>query len=160
MQQVWEDLAVWEKVLNENPLRAVLEIGTGSGAFTTFLLAQCRARRIRFLSFDKQPHTVDNAVTRELELSLRCRVGDLWSSGMIEIDSVLRSRQCHPLLIFCDNGDKVREVSEFACLLEQDDMIAAHDWGTEIRPEDVDGLPMLEPVASGKMTMWWRVRAL
>ncbi len=158
MQQCWEDLALWERLLNEQPVRALLEIGTGSGAFSTFLLAQCRARRIRFLSFDILPHSVENAVTQALELALRLRVGDVWTSGMIEIDTILRTRCCHPLLVFCDGGDKRREVRMFAGLLEAGDLLAAHDWGTEIGPGDVRGLRMLEPVATGKMTQVWRIK--
>jgi len=39
--------------------------------------------------------------------------------------------------IFCDGGDKVKEFNTYAPLLKSGDRIAAHDWGIEIRVEQI-----------------------
>jgi len=39
--------------------------------------------------------------------------------------------------IFCDGGNKVKEFNTYAPLLKSDDRIAVHDWGVEIRIEQI-----------------------
>ena len=36
--------------------------------------------------------------------------------------------------IFCDGGNKLRELNLYARLLKSGDRIAVHDWGIEIHP--------------------------
>jgi len=40
-------------------------------------------------------------------------------------------------IIFCDNGDKPKEFNTFVPYMKKGDVIAVHDWGTEIFIEDV-----------------------
>tara|TARA_R100001163_G_scaffold41186_1_gene31165 strand:+ start:6939 stop:7667 length:729 start_codon:yes stop_codon:yes gene_type:complete len=44
--------------------------------------------------------------------------------------------------IFCDGGNKLRELNLYARLLKSGDRIAVHDWGVEIHPEQVQ--PILD----------------
>jgi len=43
-------------------------------------------------------------------------------------------------LLFCDNGDKKREINLFGPLLKPGDVLAAHDFGTEWKLKDVAGM--------------------
>ncbi len=52
MQQTWEDLVLWEWFLNRVQVKSVLELGTGSAAFSCFLLTQCVSRGLSFATID------------------------------------------------------------------------------------------------------------
>jgi hypothetical protein len=77
-------------------------------------------------------------------------------------------------LLYCDNGNKVKEVLIYGKYLSRGDMLGVHDWGTEIHtdPERVDSLwrglnnsidfsnlrqllDKFELVAEGKKTRLW-----
>lgn len=168
MQQTWGDLALWERVLNEltghtAPLTGLIELGTGSGAFSLFLLMQCEARGLDFATFDRGPAGEgEGPVGRRLDLQAHCTVGDLWGRGGDEVRAWFAPKRAgegtSPLLLFCDDGSKPREVATFGPLLRPGDALAVHDWGTEIGPHDMacmDG--RLTPLAVGEMTAWWAV---
>jgi hypothetical protein len=40
--------------------------------------------------------------------------------------------------LYCDNGNKIKEVNLYANWLKVGDMLGIHDWGTEIKREDID----------------------
>ena len=42
-----------------------------------------------------------------------------------------------PFVLYCDNGNKPREVDAFASALHVGDFLAVHDLGTEIFAQDI-----------------------
>jgi len=44
--------------------------------------------------------------------------------------------------LYCDNGNKPREMEMYSKYLNKNDMIGCHDWGTEIFNGDVQGLSL------------------
>ena len=49
--------------------------------------------------------------------------------------------------LYCDNGNKPKEVEMYSKYLNVGDMIGCHDWGTEIFAKDVEGiLDRYEPI--------------
>lgn len=166
MHQLWDDLALWECVLEEaGPLRMIVELGTGTGGFSTFLLLQCMARGMGFTTVDQNQMMPENRVAQALELYLHRMVGDLWGSAGAMLEDLLGRPTVHPLLLFCDNGDKPRELRTFSGLLQPGDVLAVHDWGTEVRPEHMRDAQVwlngtrLSVLATGMMTRFWRVEA-
>jgi hypothetical protein len=152
MAQIWADLVVWESVLNDNPdLDAVFEIGTWQGGFSWWLWAQCEARDMFFGTFD--------AVKPERDIP-----------GFMRIDVFAevpflgkRFRAFEPCLVFCDGGNKPRELSTFAAeLRDPRSLLAVHDWGTEIVRENApDGLTMVYKdfcEQMGSVTRFFRLR--
>jgi hypothetical protein len=158
MQQRWGDLEIWEQVLNEvGPLRLIIELGSGTGAFSNFLLLQALARGADFATFDRAP-APETTLAHRLDLQAHCWVGDLWSQAGDQVRQMLTTPEYHPLALFCDNGDKRREVLTFAPLLAAGDVLVVHDWGSEIGPDDMAPLRgRLVEMASGAMTRWWRI---
>lgn len=125
--QYWCDFVLWEAVLNERPqTRGIVELGTWQGGFSLFLAAQARARRIAFSTFDATPP-------------------DRHIPGFVRLDVFAeptvvgaRCRQLEPVILFCDNGNKPRELRTFPQYLEHpESLVIVHDWGTEVMPEDV-----------------------
>jgi hypothetical protein len=123
--QYWEDLALWETVLNENPqLNQIIEFGTWQGGMSYFLWAQAQAREMEFTTLDiNKP---DKEVPEFYQFDIFKRFKAVWGNYLY-----------NDTLIFCDNGDKPKEVALVAPMLTVDSIIAIHDWGTEFVLEDI-----------------------
>lgn len=129
-QQTWNDLPIWEHFLNRFPCRSIVDIGTGVGGMALFLAVQAFTRDMRHTTIDKN-RICDDRVVRLLH--------DLGTSDRLlhafkDVDAISRIivEQPRPLVLFCDNGDKPREVELYAPSLRPGDFLAVHDWGAEI----------------------------
>jgi hypothetical protein len=124
--QIWADFLLWELVLNAHPsLDSIFELGTGQGGFSRYLWAQASSRSMTFKTWDAAvpvdpPFGFNQAdVFRDSE----------WIAGEIV--------QAGPSILFCDNGDKKRELRTYAPYLEPGEVVVVHDWLAEIGPDDV-----------------------
>lgn len=126
MAQQWADLRLWEAILNENKVNAIFEIGTWQGGFSWWLYAQSLARAIYFQTYD--------AIAPEREIPAFYRVDVFAASDML--GELFRSFE--PCVVFCDGGNKPRELQTFSGeLRDPASLLLAHDWGEEIGPHDV-----------------------
>jgi len=126
MAQIAADMILWEAVLNENPVDAIFEIGTWQGGFSWWLYAQSLARDIFFQTFD--------AVQPDRNIPAFLRVDVFAEAKMLG----KRFRAFEPCVVFCDGGNKPRELRTFAQeLRDPRSLLFAHDWGEEIGPDDV-----------------------
>lgn len=118
------DLMVWELVLNNNPeVTGIVELGTYQGGFSWFLDAQARARGIEFRTYDILLPEVEPPGFRQLDIY---RYSD-------QVD--LGGR--YPVALFCDGGNKPRELKRFPPMCAPGSVFLVHDWGTETLPTDV-----------------------
>lgn len=151
MAQLPVDLWLWEAVLNENPaLQGIVEIGTWQGGLSWWLYAQAQARGIGFRTFD----TIQPARTAP-----QWRKVDVFAEPEQVAEEIRAFGE--PVVVFCDGGNKPRELRTFAPMLKDPrSLIAVHDWGTEMQPTEVpDGL--VEAYgdrcdADGSITRWFR----
>ena len=183
MIQWWSDMAFWERVFNthgpsldEQPradnapaFRQVIELGSGRGAMSMYLLLQCTQRGIAYTGFDHVATQIGpTPLGRLLNIDSHIITGDLWSelnSGKLR--ALIADPANHPLLLFCDNGNKPREFQTFAPLLRAGDVVAVHDWKNEFTDADVPEamkarLRVIEEGecnAQGVLTRWWDVIA-
>lgn len=140
--QSWADFYVWEQLLNAHPeLRSVVELGTGEGGFSRYLYLQCQTRGLRFSTFD------------------HIRMDTHKQPGFYKLDIFANPRKVvtqllSPGLLFCDNGDKPREVEVSAPLLHPGDLLVVHDWNVEIHRKHIP--PVLTPIHQE----WWRTTAI
>lgn len=142
--QQWTDLLLWEQFLNSQPgIRRIVELGTGSGGFAMFLALQARQRGISFTTVDKleKPGACTTPIGQEL-LGSRFRRLDIFGEGRAVVEWLIREPEAHPLVLFCDDGDKPREMREFAPICLPGDFVVVHDWGTEATEQDLPGLPL------------------
>lgn len=126
--QTWADFLLWEQILNENShLHGIVELGTWEGGFSEYLYAQTRVRQWPiFLTYDvqvpqrKPPGFVQLDIYRHAETLI----------GQLEAIKV-------PIALFCDGGNKPRELKTFPPHLPRGSIVVVHDWGTETLPSDV-----------------------
>jgi hypothetical protein len=127
MAQIRADQVLWEAVLNSNTdLKAIFEIGTWQGGFSWWLWAQCEARGLFFETYDSI--TPDRLVPNFERRDVFAQAPFLGE----------HFRQWEPCVVFCDGGNKPRELNTFAEeLVSPRSLLFVHDWGEEILLEDV-----------------------
>lgn len=138
-QQEKQDLPIWEEVLSGHPVELLVELGTGNGAFSGWLAGLCDQRDIEFLSFDRNVPFLSGPWFHHVNL--------------LDQSEKIIERFRHPMLLWCDNGDKPREVELYAPFLERGDILAVHDWDTEISQADIPD--RFTHLAGEHMTRWF-----
>ncbi len=130
MGQLWEDLVLWELMLNAHPeLRAIVEIGTWKGGMARYLHAQAEARGMDFVTYDVF------VPAAAIPGFVQC---DVFANPEVVLAYVAERE---PLVLLCDGGNKPRELATFATALHRGSVAVVHDWLTETMPDDVpDGL--------------------
>jgi cephalosporin hydroxylase len=125
--QIWIDFILWENLLNDQPqVKGIVEIGTWKGGFSLFLQAQAAGRDLGFHTFDVEEP--------EADLNPNFTKLDVWARpGSVQMYLAAWS----PVVLFCDGGNKPRELKTFAPMCGEGSVFVVHDWGTEMLPEDV-----------------------
>ena len=165
IQQCWTDLRLWETFFKRyGKLKAIIELGTLDGGMSTFLFLHAIQWGMKFWTFDRDRYDgLDTPLARFLEIN-KCFVQeDVLQENPVNLLALLADEQNHPLVLFCDNGNKGQEFQKYVPLLKSDDYVAVHDWETEIYPEAVKPLDhLVEPVlweeckALRSITRFWR----
>lgn len=120
------DYWLWEAILNaQEEATGIVELGTGPGGFSLYLAAQAEARKLTFRTYDVI------APERRIPGFVRC---DIYAIA----DEIGIHLQRHdPVVLFCDGGNKPRELRTFSRYLSPRSLIVVHDWGTEMLRTDV-----------------------
>ena len=140
--QAHEDLRAWEEIIHDVEPRAVLELGTATGAFSKWL--DERVGWFRTVDVDAPAAVIPGFVQL-----------DVWSNP----DTVheLIAEAPRPFVLYCDDGDKAREVATFAPSLRAGDLLAVHDFGTEIFPKHIPAT--FEERLTHGLTSFYELRA-
>ena len=148
--QYWVEFILWETLLNEKAYSAIVELGTWQGGFSLYLATQAEGRELIFRTYDiKSP---ERHIPGFVQL-------DIFAHAE-EIGEHLRSHE--PVILFCDGGNKPRELKTFSRYLGPESTIVVHDWGTEMLPVDVpDNVQMIHEewcLDLGSLSRVFRVR--
>jgi len=109
-----------------------VEIGTGRGALTLVFGLWGLRLGIPVLTVDINPD-LSKPIHHVFEkLGIKSVWEDEWETK--EIEFFIDGRKVY---MYCDGGDKPRELNHWHDKLMSGSMISVHDWGVEIRPEDV-----------------------
>lgn len=148
MQHRYEDRALIVEVLQTLRPRVAIELGTAAGGFASLLARTLEEWDGIVYTADKiDCPNADVLLGRHPNLSLvRANVLE-WSQW----PAVLRTRVTGPnVLVYCDNGNKPREIEIVAPRLLRGSIIGTHDYGTEVPIDWVE--PYLEGL--GYQTLW------
>lgn len=122
--QYFCDFLLWEIVLNSNPqLLGIVELGTFRGGMSRYLYAQAEARGLAFKTYD--------VIEPEQPAPNFEKIDIYRYSGQL----AQRFREMGPIALFCDGGNKPRELRTFPPDLAEGSIFLVHDWGTEMLPE-------------------------
>ncbi|HEC64669.1 MAG TPA: glycosyltransferase [bacterium] len=122
-------MTLWERILTATDFKRVIEIGTLRGNLSLFFLLFCITRDAEFCTYDIRNEWKGGKVKDLLNFEAYYKNKDVFEC----IDEIKKFIQRKGITImFCDGGDKAKEFQTFAPYLKPQDIIAVHDWMTEI----------------------------
>jgi len=139
MQQTVNAIPAWSKVIREYKVRRTVEIGTGAGAFSVNLLCEMLEAGGDFQTWDIRPLRNTGPVAKMLKLADYFHQGDVFAN-----ESPIKKFIGQPgtSVVFCDGGNKRKELATFQPYLKKGDIIAVHDWGWAVSWEDRRKMPL------------------
>jgi len=140
------------EIIEQFSVELFIELGMLEGGLAAILLPRMDYDRgFSYLGIEKNIASIDNRVVANIVRSHpRARIigGDAFGRGVIK-EVHLAIRAAGRAYVFCDNGDKLRELKSYSELLDSGDLISAHDYGTEVHAPDLvylsDGFEEIEP---------------
>lgn len=142
LQRDWVDIETIEKFLVVEWPTTVIELGTGTGAFSLFLACYCATHGHKFRTYDTGLHTHEFSKPRQTCLDAIGQLGgvvrkaDVFDPGTVE---EIRSHLTSPSFIYCDNGDKPLELATYSKIVPVGSFIGVHDYGHEIHDITIEG---------------------
>lgn len=119
-QQHESIVETWPRFLKSVKPETIVELGTGSGAFTYWLASQAPMAVV--WTFELKPIKVK--VIENVNQSF-CDIFSVEGSTLVAKALKAGGRT----LLICDNGNKPKEVRQFGPLLREGDVLAVHDFG-------------------------------
>lgn len=130
-----QDFFVWDTFFaTHRDIAAGLEVGTLNGGMSIFFALQAKVYGFKFVSIDihqRESDRFSDIFSRLHDLMAGTfRACDFWASGEGLIGELIGNSDGHPILVFCDGGDKSREYRTCIDLLRRGDYIVVHDWAS------------------------------
>ena len=114
----------------------IIEFGTGCGALTLLFGMAMIQRKGNVYTFDlNKPWESWHKAKQGLPVHYTQL--DIFEHEKQIKDLLQEGKQT---LLFCDNGNKPKEVNVFSKYLKKGDLIIAHDWNQEIKHENIKNL--------------------
>lgn len=139
--QTFASLLIWEKIFNENKFNSIIELGTWYGGLSLYLYLQSLRQHATFQTYDNVHWIDDYNVIKELDEIIKF-TDHIIFRNVFELENSIKLmlEKSGQTLIFCDNGNKVKEFLMFSKYMKKGDIIGVHDWNKEIRLTDIDQL--------------------
>lgn len=140
MTQTFAVLHIFEKLFLKYNFKRIVEFGTWRGALSLYFLLYCLGEKAEFVTYDTKKFNsyFDNnkkdILHEVLSFGKHFRQKDIFEHEE-EIKSIIQKEG--RTIIYCDNGDKIREFNMFVPHLKKDDIIGVHDWNKEIQLDDI-----------------------
>ena len=147
MSQNWLAIPFFEYYFEANRFEYIVEFGSQKGCLSTYFANLAAITEAFFFeTYELFPDTdwnrretegVGHWYERLAEISpyINYFHQDVFSDETV--NHVKGNVEEYKTFIFCDGGDKAKEFNTYAPLLKPGDCIAAHDWGIEIRVEQI-----------------------
>jgi len=138
--QYWSDFLLWEQFLQMHPdVKYILELGALRGGFSLFLLLESLQRKLKFTTVDQVPaEAIDTPVGKSAGLYQHMLIGNIFVGLKPLITELIKDPDQHPMILFCDDGNKPLEAKTFVPDLSPGDFLFVHDWGSEFTDHDIE----------------------
>jgi len=153
MQHSYIAMYVLENILINLRPKKIVELGARWGGTTSFFGVWAAANNAQFLSLDLSDHLRDTAkrLLNRLKPNVELRYENDFNPTCIEY--IKHWIGDDKSLIYCDGGDKTREIDVYSKFLTPGSIIACHDYVSAVRPEDVSKIAKrehLKPILNEK----------
>jgi hypothetical protein len=146
------DVANFVTLIAENSIRLVIEIGFLQGGMASMMISRIAYDpTFRYLGVD-----IQNIINPQLKAQIdklpneiaQIVIGDCFGAPFTKKASGWIVTTVGPALVFCDGGNKPKEINHFAHLVRVGDYILAHDYhpdhATENNPQWSDIKPHID----------------
>lgn len=133
LSQTKEAIQLWEDFLNRNDFSRIIEFGTYKWGMSMLFKLFCIQKGAEFYTYDVSKLHLSK-LGKFLGLDKDFKKADIFSIEK-EIGDIIKKPGA--TLLYCDNGNKPKEVEVFAKYLKRGDWLAVHDWETEIELKDI-----------------------
>jgi cephalosporin hydroxylase len=124
---------IHEIVKEFNP-ELIIELGTSWGG-VTLILHECNINA-KLHSYDINcPRKPNRSMFNE---NVYFHIEDILSSSSNSLMNLCKDRR--KKVLYCDNGNKIKEIQTYAPYLNVGDLLGVHDWDKEIRYKDVENV--------------------
>ena len=154
--QSWFELGALAWLCGRHEIKSFVEIGMLEGGLSAFLLGRTMfAKDFRYLGIEYDPRFLDVKILAAAEWFDRF---DIWEADAFEPDTVrgvnewIQETENARALIYCDGGDKVKELRDYGPVLWPGDIIAAHDFGREYQESDLPRMKNMTRIESDWLT--------
>lgn len=147
ISQSWREIAAILGLVQEYHIGFVVELGLDRGGLGLFLaIGAFLHEDFGYLGLEIHGENIPSQV-----LSAMAKFGgrvqliakDVLTQDCVDFVKHTMGDRARPALIFCDNGDKPRELRLYAPLCRPGDLIAVHDYTIEIQEADCEFLPAM-----------------
>lgn len=136
VSKTWTEIYQVEAILNAVNYERIIELGTGSGSLTVFMAAHAAVKSKLLHSFDnKHPSDECLKVMGMLGASfLKCDIfiDEEFIGKLIDNDGLT--------ILYCDNGNKPKEMDVFAKYMKRGDIMLIHDYPDEVKDFDIENV--------------------
>ena len=136
----WDEVGRLLNIIDEFKIGFFVEIGLLDGGLTAMLMSSIEYNHdLCYLGIEPASHYVNDfvqakATRTEISHRVRFLFESAWKTETVEIVRGV-VRNCGRTLIYCDGGDKPKELHLYWSVLRPGDLIACHDYS------DVEGEP-------------------
>ena len=127
--QAWSQVGLLFTLINEFNLAGVIEIGLFRGGLADMLIRRReRFPDFQYLGFQKDGEELDGHVRGKPGVV----VADCFAAESIAAIAAFIAAAPRPILVYCDGGNKPREMNTYAPMLRRGDYLIGHDYPGEI----------------------------
>lgn len=136
----WYDLGAIVHLLQTARIRLIVEIGVEHGGLTAYLLAYRYYTGCAYRGIDITLAPLDNRLRADVAGVVSER--DAWDAATVETVAGWVHATDGPCLIFCDGGNKPKELHLYAPCIRPGDVLIGHDYGNEYTEAAIVDIPL------------------
>ena len=166
IQQTWVHLFFHLDAVSKYKVKTFIEIGTASGGTAALMISDIRLNDLKYFGVEKDGSLIDPRLRAE---GCEFIIGNEFDEEIIARVRNIVNESKGRVLIFCDGGDKPRELKIYSKLLRKGDLIEVHDFMSDGDPVNEEAIRWLcdDPNfreleleyrhKSGAIPMWMRL---
>jgi len=163
--QGWETMGLILEAINLFHIKTIIELGIWSGGFGEFLIV--RNNYVTPVYYHGYDITTKYMHPRARLYIDNFTIADIFSPESMKDIQTKINQSVGNVLLFCDDGNKPKEMRVFTPLLRVGDFLVAHDYPVEVSPESLTNFQQTFPYMleveselyrNSSLTLWKRIK--
>lgn len=153
--QSWFELGALAWLCGQYEIESFVELGMLQGGLSSILLGRTMfTEKFRYLGIENEMRFLDLRVKAAGDWFKRFELleGDVFENDTVNYVEFWLRLSDDPAMIYCDNGNKPKELEWYSPMLRKGDVVAAHDFGREYQESDLLDLTGLKRIESDWLT--------